>query len=178
MSKRVLAVAFVAFFIGTTVFLLVGGKGPGTLRIGTKMPQIDYVTLSGRSTLMPDSSREIIVIYFNKDCNHCQYELSLLDSNVKSLQNVRIYLLTSEEDFFKTVAPSKWKNLDTSKNVTFGVINKEEYKSKYGTTATPSLYFFNREGRLKDMIIGEVKIDRILQIMSFDVDEHPKSGNN
>lgn len=161
MKKRIIAIIFVAIFITSIVWLIIEGSKPEVFPIGSDLPKISILTHYGRKTITETNDRTLI-IFFSKECPHCKYELSVLNKNITKLEEAKIYLLTADKDYLKSEEIKNYSNLINSKNVIFGIVNKEEYKAKFGSIVLPNLSFFNENGKLTAKIKGETKFDRIL----------------
>jgi hypothetical protein len=71
----------------------------------------------------------------------------------------------------------KWDHLVNMENFVFALVNENEYKNKFGINVTPVFYFFGKDGRLDNKIIGETKFDRILgSIRRMDGSKHLSGG--
>jgi peroxiredoxin len=163
MRKNIIAISFMVLFIFTLVWLIVIGTKPEVLPVGSQCPQITYKTINGYDTLKTNSQNKMLVIYFSKDCPHCEYELSILNENLKKLEEVMVYLLTTNESYLKSEEIQANKNLLLSSKVFYGIVNEENFNQSFGSLITPSLYFFNKKGVLTEKIKGETKFERILE---------------
>jgi len=162
-GKRIVAITFMLIFAVAVVWLVIEGSRPEVLPLGSKLPEIEYSGFSGVQKLKADNIHKTVVMFFSEDCSHCKYELNVLNNNLQKLKRVNIYLITIEKDVLKNGFIDNYQNLKKADNVTFGIVKKEEYKSKLGILSHPVLYFFNEKAKLTSKIKGETKIERILQ---------------
>lgn len=153
----------ILIFIGIISWLVVEGSKPEVLPIGSDLPDISFQNTYGEISKLVRNKNKTLIVFFSKDCPHCEYELNVLNENVEKLSGVKIYLFTIDEDYLESEEVKKYKSLMNAPNVDFGVINKKEYKMKLGSTVTPTLYFFNKKKVLTAKIKGETKFERILQ---------------
>lgn len=163
MKKKVLAISFIIIFAFAVVLLIVAGNRPAILPLGSDLPNIEYSDSATVKTVTADSLKNILIIFFKKECPHCEYELELLNNNTDKIKNVKLYLLTTEKDIFTSGFTNKFSALKKLPYTTFGIVNKEEYKNKFGVMVTPALYFFNKAGKLTAKLKGETKLERILK---------------
>ena len=162
MKKRVTATVFLLLLTGSVIWMIIEGTKPEILPVGSNLPDIGFLTQDGKTTI-EKTNKKILIVFFSKECPHCKYELNVLNDNVEKLKDTKIYLFTIDKDFFRDEKIRSYSNLTTNKNVTFGIVNKEEYKAKLGGMVTPTLYFFNEKGILTAKLKGETKLERILQ---------------
>ena len=132
--------------------------------VGSMLPEIEFMTIRGKAKLRK-SKKPLIVVYFSSKCEHCRYQLNVFNSHMDNFRNTNLFFFTSESDFFQVNSGIEWKNLVLSESVVFGVIQKNTFSEVFGTTATPSLFFFNESGILHEKIHGEVKAEKIIEIM-------------
>jgi hypothetical protein len=158
--KRIISIVF-ALIIGLTMGkLLVMALTPPILPIGAKAPQFEYKNAHGEKVIFQSHDFDI-VMFFNTGCEHCVYQLELLNDNLDAFAQAQLYLLTSNE---KVDEFSKWKHLNASERVTWGTVSLETIKTNFGKPATPSFYIF-RNRQLKTKFYGEVKLERLLGML-------------
>lgn len=133
----------------------------------------------GQEIFSQDSSRPTVLIWFHPDCEHCQYQLTTINCNMERLQMVRFLFITDEKTFFSNNYRIKWPDLVQSSKTIFGIIEKSRFIREFGPVITPSLLFFNHDGILKKKLLGEVKIEKIVQLINnHPVPEQMISGSN
>ena len=57
---------------------------------------------------------------------------------------------------------NSWPNLVNSSKVLWGIVDKKEFKEKFGGKGYPSTYIFDDGGFLKTKIFGEAKLEKLL----------------
>lgn len=162
MKKKITAILFALLFVASIVWLILQGSKSEVLPIGSEIPTISFLTQNGRETIT-ESNNKTLIILFSKDCPHCIYELKILNENIERLSTTKIYLLTADKDYLENEEISGFSNLLNFKNATFGIVNKNVFKAKFGSLTLPTLYFFNSERKLTAKIKGETKFERILK---------------
>ncbi len=166
------------FFIGVIILAVTFGTTDEILPIGSKLPNIKYTDFVDTS-LIAVKGKPIVIMYFKPDCPHCEYELKIMNKGINELGSADVYLITTAKSFFQDSVYKKQINLISAENVKFGMVAVDEYKEKFGITATPAFYFFNQQGRLVEKIIGETKFDRLLgSIRRADGSKHQSGGLN
>lgn len=163
MRKKITAILFIVLFILSIIWLVIIGTKPEALPVGSKHPQISYKTINGYDTLKTNNQNKMLVIYFSKDCSHCEYELSILNENIERLEETTAYLFTTDKNYLNSEEIKMNENLLLSNQIIYGIVNEENFKKLFGSLITPSLFFFNKEGLLTAKIKGETKIERIIE---------------
>jgi len=170
MKKRILAIIFVILFITSILWLIIEGSKAEVLPIGSNLPAIDFLTQNGRKSFT-ETDNKTLIIFFSKECPHCKYELEIIDRNIVRLKDIKIYLLTADINYLISDEIKNYNNLLNSNNVAFGIVNKDEFSVKFGSSALPSLYFFNTERKLTAKIKGETKFERICSELKIENQE-------
>ena len=161
------------------VILLLDTKKTDNFPIGSALPNLTFEGLMGKDSIQGDSLQATVIIWFHLRCEHCQYQLNVIDKNIQRFGNVRLFLLSGDREYFKKNHRISWPNLGRAGNVFFGIIDKTKFTNEFGPMVTPSLLIFNRHGELKKKIQGEVRLEMILKIIdSVQVPKHILSGHN
>jgi hypothetical protein len=133
----------------------------------------------GKEKISQDSTCSTIIFWFHPECEHCRYQLDVINNNLDKLQGIRLLFITEDKSFFSKKYSIKWPDLVGSSKVLFGIIEKSRFTNEFGPVITPSLLFFNHQGILKERLIGEVKIQKIVQLINkHPVPEQMMSGSN
>ncbi|MDH7603794.1 MAG: thioredoxin family protein [Melioribacter sp.] len=178
MKKKFINLFVICFFMVVLITAIIFGTREEILPIGAKLTEIKYIWLGDTLSIKVDA-KPIMIMYFSPDCSHCEYDLMEINKRVNELKNVDVYLLTTDNKFVNKKLYEKYNNIMKMSNIKFGIVNKEEYKAKFGITVTPVFYFFNIHGKLVDKLIGEIKFSRLLEsIWKSDDAQRQISGSN
>lgn len=110
------------------------------------------------------SNRKTIVVYFDSECDHCQYELNQIFLNRRSFKNSDIILTSSE--LISTIKHYAEGNCpQDSDNIRFTKINQDEAYETFGSLAVPQIFIYGADGILIKEFKGETKIDVVLQYL-------------
>jgi len=161
--KKLALTLFILFFISIIGWLFLEASKPDVLPIGSHIPEIEFKTQTGSVHLQPDYTHNIMVVSFHQQCEHCVYQLSQLNRNITKFQNLKIVLLTFEQHYFKTNDIYNYNLLAVSENVSWGVIDKSQFKKYFGRLVIPSIFIFDSSGMLYKKIHGEIKIESLLK---------------
>lgn len=179
MKKKINTTISILLLFSGIAWLVLNGTETKVLQNGNKLPSINFITTIGNVKLESDKANKTLVIYFSKDCSHCKYELELLNKNIDMITTTKIYLFTTDIEYLQSAEIKVNAALLKSTNVTYGIVNKEEFINNFGSTVTPSLFFFNKSGKLTAKIMGETKWERILkELRVSDGAQHRDSGTN
>jgi hypothetical protein len=119
---------------------------------------------------MNSQGRKVLVIYFSLNCEHCLYQIKVIERNITKLTNTKIYFITSDPDLFTSSFLTQFKNLEHNELVYFGIVDLKDFQSIAKVKITPTLFFFNTSGHFQAKIIGEVRIEKIIETFEhFDV---------
>ena len=164
-QKRFFWLALLSGTLLISAFFWIEQERRNILKIGDSIPQISYLTRNGLDILAADSTRIQMLMYFNRNCDHCLYQLDLFEKNIALFQNQKFIFLTSEAKFISTGQESRWSILSTRGNCIFGMIPGNEFLNAFGTISTPVIFIFNRRGILTGKFTGEIKLDKIKQVL-------------
>ncbi len=127
------------------------------------LPEIVFRTETGFSeSLLVDSIRMTIVVYFHSDCEPCLSQLQLFNESPNVFNDIRVFLLTDERNFFANKKMHAWPNLMQANNFIWGIDEAEQLVERLGARVTPTIYIFDRTGRLLKKIVGEIKLEKLL----------------
>jgi thioredoxin-related protein len=110
------------------------------------------------------SGRPILLVFFNSQCEHCQYELTELKKNLSSFEAVSVLLMSSENIATIKEAAQKFE-LAASPNAEFVKINRDDVFENYGSLSVPHLFLYGADRKLIKEFKGETKIEAILQYL-------------
>ena len=145
----------------------------------TRLSDLKIEGKMGQKIISQDSTRTTVLIWFHPDCEHCQYQLNTISNNMNQLKSVRLLFITDEKTFFSKNYRLIWPELIQSSKTIFGIIERSRFVREFGQVTTPSLLFFNHHGILKEKLLGEVKIEKIVQLINkHPVPERMISGSN
>jgi hypothetical protein len=111
-----------------------------------------------------DSANPILLIHFNSDCDHCQYELAELSKNLNALQHATV-LLMSSENIAVIKKTSQYLGLMNTPNVNFIKINRDNVFENFGSLSTPHVFIYGKDRQLIKEFRGETKMEAILQYL-------------
>jgi hypothetical protein len=104
------------------------------------------------------------IIYFNTDCDHCQYEATQIKKNILKFRNAQILMLSIEPltNIRTFITKYRLENLD---NLRVGQISGKTAVETFGFKSVPHILIYNAESQLVKEYKGETKIEAILKYL-------------
>lgn len=95
------------------------------------------------------SGKEVLFIFFDVTCDHCQHTISTLSKRINECQNISIYLISLEDKTAITNFFNKYgKNLPAQKNVTILQDSKNQFITQFGPRKYPSVFLYSAQKKL------------------------------
>ncbi len=164
-EKRFFLLALILACFLITAFFWIEQQRKEILKVGESIPAMKYLTRDGLQILSADSARVLVLMYFNRKCEHCRYQLELFEKNIGIFQNQKFIFLTSEAEFLSAGLEKQWGTLSIQDNCSFGLVPGNEFLNAFGTNSTPAIFIFNRRGLLLANFNSEIKLDKIRQVL-------------
>lgn len=178
MIRRIYWLIYIMLIISFVALLLIRTLKTKVLSENSKLPALEFFSFCGPTKLI-HFNKPLIVVYFSSNCEHCQYQLAIFNDHIKKLHNIDIYFFTSESDFFSNNTRLQWKNLAKAENVMFGIVSQADFEELFGPITTPALFFYNSRGKLYSKNRGELKLEKIIEIIQkLDVRPDSIGGRN
>ncbi len=107
-------------------------------------------------------NKTLLLIYFNSECEHCQYEVAEICKHAHQFTNKQVVLVSSQDmetiqNFAEEHQLSKYPFIRVAKT------EAETFYKTFGTTAVPSVFIYNDTQELIKQFKGEVKIETLLK---------------
>ena len=161
--KKIFLFLFMIIFLGLIGWLFYQASKPDVLPVGSFIPELEYSDTTGTHVLKPDSSQFTMIVLFNPNCEHCQYQLNQFNIHLNRFANTQLFLLTTEQNIFNKNYLEQFETLAQAENVHWGIVDKKQFKGKFGNIVLPSIFLFNKTGKLINKIRGEVRIEKIIK---------------
>lgn len=130
------------------------------------LPIFSLVTLDSSSlessTLAGGS---LVLIYFNSECDHCQYEVKDIKKNIMAFSNVTVVFMSSEP-LAKIRAFAEGSGLRDQTSVFFTKIDSNDALTSFGTLAVPHVFIYGPDQVLRKEFKGETKAEAILKYLN------------
>jgi hypothetical protein len=177
-EQILIRVACLAVF-GFLFFIFLFLKRTEIPQIGTLMPKVIYHDRQNIDVLKADTTRFLMVVLAKMSCEHCLYELDVIDKNMHTFKDVKVIILITDKMVHTEDATNRWPKLRSSNNVTFGSIDWNEARTGFGKINFPSFLFYDSDGVLKNIITGETNFARLQDVMNgLAIRSAKRRGNN
>jgi peroxiredoxin len=100
------------------------------------------------------------VIYFDPECEHCEYETKLITQHINQFATTRIFMI-SNNSTAKIKAFAQKFNLYQHKQIRLLWDKEYKFYTWFGHAPIPSTYIYNKDNRLVKEYHGETKIEAI-----------------
>lgn len=109
-------------------------------------------------------NKNLILVFFNSSCEHCQYELNEIKRNISKFKDINLFLMSSE-NIIDIKAAGQFYGLNEYKNIHFVKINSEDIFTSFGQLSVPHIFIYESGGNLIKEFKGETKISAILKYL-------------
>jgi peroxiredoxin len=127
-------------------------------------PTLSAVHFVSTSLAPMIDGKPTLIILFNSECEHCQYEAGQLQKRHQEFARASVYLLTTEPPV-RAQAFARQYGLDTLSMMHVGTLTQEESYKAFGPTSVPHLFIYGPDGQLRKEYKGETKIDALLKYL-------------
>lgn len=129
-----------------------------------EFPRFLLYTLDGQPFTdkdLPPPQRGRLVFFFDPYCDHCQKQAALLRENISALKDIQqIWVSTETADAIKKFQETHLKGIPN----TFVLRDKDfKFDSFFGYSVAPTIYVYDRAGKLRAVHREEVPLSRLLQ---------------
>lgn len=129
-----------------------------------QFPRFLLYTLDGKAFTdqdLPPAQRGRIVIFFDPYCDHCQKQATFMRENAATLKDFQqIWVSTETTDAIKKFQETYLKGIP---NV-FVLRDKDfKFDGFFGYSVAPTIYVYDRAGKLRAVHREEVPLNRLLQ---------------
>jgi peroxiredoxin len=131
-------------------------------QIKSDLPNLSIQLNDGSKVSVKDLPGKVALILFFPDCDHCQREAAQIQKNINGFKDYTLYFISSasfeEINHFATTY-----QLHNYKNVVFARTESQNVIDVLGPIETPTLYLFDKNGKLIETFSGEVAIEVVLK---------------
>jgi thioredoxin-related protein len=124
-----------------------------------RLPKSTNFQWVGKQT--PNNDAPTIILFFNPDCDHCQYEAQAILEHPSDFVNTNFWWVTTVDssainDF------SKKYHLDKLSKHYFAKLSTEKVIETFGSVSVPHIFIYDKTGVLQKEFRGETKIKALL----------------
>lgn len=171
MNKR--KILFVVVFSGVSLLFYLGykviSKAKEKNAIAKQLqtiPTFSFQTLELKpftnSNLKPNIPT--IFIYFNSECDYCQYEAESISNNLNKFKNVQFIFVSTEN--IETIKQFSEKNkLNNQTNITFLQDTDYLFSNQFGASSIPYILIYSKKQKLIKKHKGQLKAEAIVKLI-------------
>lgn len=149
---------FNLFMIGLLPFLAVAQNSPASYT-DYPLPQFSLLLTDGSTSYTKASlpkGKQVLVMLFSPDCDHCQKETETIKANIKEFKNTHVLMVTSQPfekmvGFYKDYDLAKYKGITVARDDRFFFPNY--YKIKF----FPFLVLYDKKDKYVKHFEGNAK---------------------
>ncbi|HEX5170785.1 MAG TPA: redoxin domain-containing protein [Cyclobacteriaceae bacterium] len=125
------------------------------------LPQIILTFPDHSKISAKDLEGQIILIFFQPDCDHCQREAKAISEHLNAFARYKIYFTTTE-DFNAINQFANTYLLSDKTNIYFAQATLDEILNSVGPISAPSMFIYS-DRKLVKHLDGETPIEEILK---------------
>jgi peroxiredoxin len=150
-------------WLATRTYQSYQAKKESENRIQT-LQHVCFESLNGAQTCVDefDTRKPTVIIYFNPECEHCQYEASEIGKQAKLFEKANMIMITPDDSTKRVEAFAAKYHLWEVDNLTILIDRDHRFKNHFGTSIFPSVFIYGADKKLLKMYKGEIKIDAII----------------
>lgn len=134
------------------------------------LPDVGFSDLTGNEINLHDfdKTKPVVIIYFHRECEHCQYEAKEISQNAKAFTNCQLVLVSANDSIKQLEDFCNEYNLWEVDNIEVLVDKQNLFKKTFGKAVIPSVYIYDDKQKLKKRFLGETKPEAIISEIEYD----------
>ncbi|MHB9141753.1 MAG: TlpA family protein disulfide reductase [Paludibacter sp.] len=123
-----------------------------------------FESLDGQTVYVDefDPKKPTVIIYFNPECEHCQYEASEIGTHSDQFEKANMILITPDDSIKRVEDFAKQHHLWKVDNLTILIDRGQKFKSYFGTSSFPTVFIYGPDKKLRKIYKGETKTEAII----------------
>lgn len=128
-----------------------------------KMPKFNLFNLKGEQfSYKTNLLKSKIILYFNPECEHCEYEIKQILSKISMFKNTDIILISPVKLKLLNEFNKKYK-LNLIDNILVLWDKKDLFQNLFGKAIFPTIIIYDRSNHLIKKQLGELNLDYIIK---------------
>ncbi len=132
-----------------------------------KLPALHFYDLKGGAFMQVELKQgtATVIIYFNTECEHCQYEAEAIRENIEDFEEAAVLMISDES---REILQSFAEEYQLSGLPNLHVLADEQnrFKELFGTSMVPSIFIYDKDQKLIKHFKGETKTEAILNYLN------------
>ena len=112
---------------------------------------------------LKQSFKKAILVYFNSECHHCQWEIETFNAEIEKLNSTQLFFISQEDECQAIDFLNSHEKIAIS-NYIFYKISSDKVLPTFGSEVVPQILIYNNN-RLKKKYNGETKISAIVKYL-------------
>lgn len=161
----IILILFLSYML-TIIIKKVKHKSLITEQIQT-IPQFLFVNISNNKAYTNkdiENNKACLIIYYNSECNHCEYEAEQISTHIDKFENYQILMISYES--LENILAFKEKYKLNNNLITFLQDPKYQFDDIFGNSPIPTSFIYNKNRKLVKQFKGEVKIETLLKYLA------------
>lgn len=104
----------------------------------------------------------VVFMYFDPECEHCQWETQNIMHHISELQHAKIYLITDHESPKVISQFSAYFHINTALNIFVGRDFNYSFFRAYSAPQVPYMAIYDSHRKLKKIYQGETDIQSVI----------------
>jgi thioredoxin-related protein len=127
-------------------------------------PVMQVTLVDGKQIEMSTREENMILIFFQPDCDHCQHEAEDLEKRMSEFKDYNLYFISSHPmDIIQQFAVDY--KLVKYPNIYLGRTSVESVLNNYGPVDAPSIFIYTKAGKLIKSFKGQTPVDDIVNAL-------------
>ena len=110
----------------------------------------------------PNNDTPTIILFFNPDCDHCQYEAKAILEHQSDFKTTNFWWVTTVDSSAINTFSKKY-HLDKLPKHFFAKLPAEKVVQTFGSVSVPHIFIYDKAGVLQKEFRGETKIEALLK---------------
>jgi peroxiredoxin len=128
-----------------------------------RLPIFSFLQINGKNysrDSIPENVPNVIINYFDPDCDHCQYMTKQIIANINKIPTCQILMISNADslDLKKFILNYKLVEI---KNIVVLRDPRSDFYRIWGSAVTPSFFIYAKSTTVKTFL-GETKIENII----------------
>jgi len=145
-----------------TLLICCSNTNSNNEQIVNDLPALQIQLNDGSNVSVKTLPGKIALILFFPDCDHCQREAAQIQKHIAGFKDYTLYFISSAP-FEEINHFASTYQLQNYKNVVFARTEAKNVLNAFGPIETPTIYLYDKNGKLIETFSGEVAIEVVLK---------------
>jgi len=131
------------------------------------LPQFSFINSLNHNIYSDDSiqiDKSCLIISYNSDCEHCQYEVEQISKHIEQFRNYQVLMISFEP--IENILAFREKYKLKQPFIIFLQDPKLQFDDIFGNSPIPTSFIYNKDKKLVKQFKGEVKTEALLKYLA------------